>query len=248
MKIVLQALVAAALATSAAAQDDITTRPSIVVVGEGLAEQAPDRFRVSAEVRGSDTTQVEALRALARSQASVTEGLRELEGLETAAITTSGTSVEPVRPPRCNERYDDDGSVDCQITGYLARMSIDLEGSPVERAGDAVSLASERGAQSARLDSFDVSDRAALQARANELAFLDARQQAEAVAAASGQRVTRILRIAQPGARNVGSIDDEGQVEEIVVTGSRMRPTVSLEVAPPPATATARLTVVFEIE
>ncbi len=242
----LAAFAAVLTATPALAQQEITSRPSIVVVGEGRAERAPDTFRVTADVEGRGATQVDAVRALSEARERVGEGLERLAGLERARVTTGSPQVEPTHDPECGrERYND--SANCPITGYRAAMNLTLEGAPVERAGDAVSLAAERGARNARLEAAILADDRELQAEANAAAFADARRQADALAQASGQRIVRVLRVQDPGARSFGAAGIDA-VQEVVVTGSRVRPSVPLNVAPPPARIDARLTVVFEIE
>lgn len=233
-------------ATPVLAQDRLSDRPSIIVVGEGEAEQAPDTFRVMADVEGRGATQVDALRHLAGTLDRLGADLQRLEGLQTARLSTGLPQVEPTHAADCNsQRYGGDQD-NCPVTGYRAAMSVTLEGAPIARAGDAVSLAAERGARNARLESVYLASDRGLQAEANQAAFADARRQADALAQASGQRVVRILRIQDPGARNYES--SATQIDEVVVTGSRIRPSVSLNVAPPPVHVTSRLTVVFEIE
>jgi len=239
-------LTATLVSGQALAQDaDVTTRPAIVVVGQGEAEQAPDRFLMVADIEGRGTTQVEALRGLAEVQTRLMERLGRLDGLSAATLTTQNPAVQPTRDPACGrERYGDDDA--CPITGYIATGGVTLEGAPVFRAGDAVSLAAEDGARNARLDSIYLASNRELQARAKQAALADARRQAEALATAAGQTLGPILRIQEPGAssRLQSSTDS---IDEIVVTASRVVPTIRLDVAPPPARAEARLTVVFEI-
>lgn len=246
MKPIFAAAVILLAATPVLAQDRLSDRPSIIVVGEGEAEQAPDTFRVMAEVEGRGATQVDALRQLAGTQDRLSADIQRLEGLQTARFSTGLPQVEPTHAADCpGQRYGGDQD-NCPVTGYRAAMSVTLEGAPVARAGDAVSLAAERGALNARLESVYLASDRGLQSQANQAAFADARRQADALAQASGQRVVRLLRIQDPGARSYGS--PTTQIDEVVVTGSRIRPSVSLNVAPPPVRVTARLTVVFEIE
>lgn len=234
------------MATPVLAQDDVLSRPSIIVVGEGEAEQTPDTFRVVAEVEGRGETQVDALRQLAGTQDRLSADIQRLEGLQAARLSTGLPQVEPTYAPDCPGDRSGGGRDSCPVTGYRAAMSISLEGAPIARGGDAVSLAAERGARNARLESFYLASKRDLQSRANQAAFADARRQADALAQASGQRVVRILRIQDPGARVQAS--PIAQIDEVVVTGSRVQPSVSLRVAPPPVRVTSRLTVVFEIE
>jgi hypothetical protein len=56
----------------------------------------------------------------------------------------------------------------------------------------------------------------------------------------------RILRVQDANARD--TVYDSGEADEIVVTGSRIRPTVAIAVDQPPVVIEARLNVVFEIE
>ena len=144
-------------------------------------------------------------------------------------------------------RYDREES-DCPVIAYRAQMEINLEASPISRAGDAVSLAAELGAVNAGITGFKLSDTAALRQEADSAAFADARRQADILAAASGQRIVRVLRLQDPDARAIQVNRDESSVDEIVVTGARVRPRVQLNVAPPPVREESRLTVFFEIE
>lgn len=232
------------LATPAVAQD-AQTRPSITVTGRGKVETPPDTFRINAEIEGRGANQVAALRALATVQTRV-EDIKALEGLERARLTTGSPSVSPTFDPAC-EKDDYGDTNDCPITGYVASSSLTLEAGPVARAGDAVSLASERGARSANVASFYLADDTAQTAEAQRAAFADARRQAETLATAAGQRVVRVLKLQNPGDRNIAR-EMYGFVDDIVVTGSLARPTISLTVAPPPVRTEAQIQATFEIE
>lgn len=233
-------------AESAAAQDVPADRPTIIVTGSGRAERAPDTFAVSANLEGRGADRVSALRRLSEVQLLVGDGLGRLEGLTGSELTTGEVSVRPIRSQACGEDQYDRDELDCPVTGYLASIAITLKGSPVERAGDAVSLASELGAENASFSGGSLSDQAGLADEANRAAFVDARYQAEALAQASGQRIVRTLRVQEgdysPPRLQVREVDD------IVVTGSRRRPAVGLSVSPEPVRIDARLTVIFEVE
>lgn len=240
----LTAVVLAGVSTPLFAQDRAPEASTIVVTGEATAEGRPDSFTVDAGVQGRGATQTAALRELSETQARLLERWPRLDGLTTAEATTGNISIEPHRDPECesNARRDDS----CPVLGYVAYSAVALTGAPAERAGDAVSLASDLGATSARLDEYDVSDRQALREQANRAAFEDARRQANLLASASGRRLGRLLRIQDPSAaRYDGEAYD---IEEVVVVGSRVRPAVSIAAAPEPIRVSARITVVFEIE
>lgn len=244
------AVAATGLALPAAAQDSFADRPTIVVTGSGEAEAQPDQFEVSISVEGRGATQVEALRVLADAQTRIIETLPQLRGLTDGRVTTGDIILEPDHDPACGTgEYDRDTS-DCPIVGYSVGSDLTFTGSPAERAGDAISMASELGAVRARLDDYALVDMRALQDTANRAAFADAERQARMLADASGRRIVRILRIQDPSARVVDVLAQlPSAYDEVVVTGSRIpSAAVSIAVAPKPVSATARVTVVFEIE
>jgi uncharacterized protein YggE len=246
----LAALAGAAFALPVAAQDLGIDEPSIVVIGTGFAEAPPDRFRIRATAQGQGQDQLSALRALAANQDRVTDGLKRLEGVTAGAVTNAGVSVSPTFDPDCEgARYGGDGAA-CPITGYTATTELVFEGAPVERAGDAVSLASQLGARQASILEMRLADDSALKAAAGRQAFADARRQADMLAQASGQRIVRVLRVQQTDDR-MGLMMEYAAAEAAAAPAVQVeliRPEVAIAVAPEPARAHANLVVVFEIE
>lgn len=241
------AIVALILTSPAMAQENTVYRPSITVMGQGRVETPPDRFRITAELEGRGTDQVAALRALSDAQTQVSD-IEKLEGLSTARLMTGAPNVTPTFDPQCGAGGYRRDTEDCPIVGYVAAISLTLEAGPIARAGDALSLASERGARNARVESFYLADDAAQSVAAQREAFADARRQAEALATASSQRIVRVLRLQDPTANGEGAGAGYGYNEEIIVTGQRVRPAVRLNVAPPPVRTEARVLATFEIE
>lgn len=244
MKMLACIAAATALALPAAAQESFANRPTIVVTGNGRASASPDTFRVDAGVRGRGATQQEALRSLATAQDRLLEAWPRLEGLQRGRVTTGDVALDTLHDPDCEENARRDE--ECPILAYFATSELTLEGVPAERAGDAISLASELGATTARLSEYSLSHPEELRAQANRAAFADAQTQANRLSEASGHRLVRILRIQDPTAPR--SDGDATEIDEVVVTGSRIRQAISITVAPEPVEATARVFVVFEIE
>ncbi|MFC5342569.1 SIMPL domain-containing protein [Brevundimonas staleyi] len=237
-------VLALALASPAVAQEARFDGPVIVVEGRGTAERNPDDFFISGELRAHGPNQVAALQAIAAAQTRLTEGLADMDGLTAGRLRNQSFAVNPVSRDNCSEtRRDEDA---CAIGAYSARMAFTFKGRPVDQAGNAASLAAELGATAVGVSGVEVEDRAALRAEANRLAFADARRQAETLAEASGQRITGIVRVQDRNAR-LGD-NDSGAVDDVVVTGSRIRPTVAIPLAQPPVQAQATLTVVFSVE
>lgn len=244
------AAVAAALASPAAAQTYAPStlpadRPTIMVVGSGSAEREPDIFSVKAVIEETGGNRDAALRAMDTTQTRLMQGLVDMEGLTAVRLETEAFSVMPVRDPTCDQPYGRENA--CPIVGYKATMPVMIVASPVARAGDAVSLASELGAANASLEAFSLSNNRDLTTQANRAAFADAEQQARALADASGQRISRVLRVSDANARIYGNAGLMAP-EEIVVTGARQSVSVPITVAPPPVRVTSSISVIFEIE
>lgn len=238
-----------ASACPASAQQALSGPPSILVTGSAEVEAQPDQFQITIGVQGRGATQVEALRDLSVVQARMMEALPTLSGLSRSTVTTGEIALEPMFDPACGAGAYDRNTDDCPVVGYNVASAMTFRGSPAERAGDALSLASELGAGSARIRDYSVSDMRALQDAANRAAFADAERQARMLSDASGRRIVGILRIQDPSSRVIGTEESAGNLEEVVVTGSRIRgAAVSIAVSPEPVTASSRVTVAFQIE
>lgn len=221
--------------------------PLISVIGSGEVEAPPDAFRLSASIEGRGGDQVAALRELASVRTRVSD-VERLQGLTRARLTTGAPSVRPTFDPSCGQAGYGRTTDDCPIVGYVAAMALTLEAGPIERAGDALSLASERGARDVQVQDFYLRDDATQKTQARQAAFADARRQAEALAQAANQRIVRLLRLEEPNVRAYGAPPPLLVVGDVAVTGARIQPTVSLDVAPPPVVTTAQVSAVFEIE
>lgn len=244
--VALVALSSAAMAQVRGSSSLPLDRPTITVTGSGQAEHAPDTFAFTANIEGRGVEQLAALRELNANQSRIMESLPKLEGLSGARVTTGDLAVSPVHAADCEPRGRDASA--CPITGYRATMPITMSGSPAERAGDALSLAAELGAAGASLESFELSDMQGLREVANRNAFADARHQAETLASASGQRLGRVLRVVDANARAYGEAQGYLSLDDVVVTGTRVRGSAPITVAPEPVTAQSNISVVFEIE
>lgn len=245
----LAALASMAIGLPAAAQDLGIDEPSIVVVGTGMAEASPDRFRIRATATGQGADQVAALRALSEVQTRVSDGLGRLDGLTASEVTNAAVSVSPTFGGDCERAPWNSGDSTCPVTGYVATTEIMFEGAPVERAGDAVSLASQLGARQASIMDMRLADDSGLRAAASREAFADARRQADLLAQASGQRIVRVLRVQQMDDRMaMMEMDANAAMAPAAMELAMVVPEVSISVAPEPARARANLIVVFEIE
>lgn len=250
MRAIIIGLALAIAAPATALAQDISERPSIVVVGRGSAERAPDGFTVTGTLYGRGADQAAALQALARVQGAVMERLPHLDGLLAPVLTTGDVSVEPLNDPECGAaRYNSEEA--CPIIGYAAEIDLMLKSSPVAQAGNAVSYLAELGARDARISAFTLSDASTLRDEANRAAYADARRQADLLAAISGQTIVRVLRLQDAGARiDTLARNDTLTLDtvEALPTGRTYQSYMELIVLPTPVRREASVTVVFEIE
>ena len=232
-------------AAPAMAQEWPTRPATINVTGVARVAADPDRFSMTASVHGRGADQVEALRHMAESQTRVTNAVTRLQGLTWTRFSTGTPIVQPVYADDCQSRaYGRQDS--CDVTGYIATMSLSLQGAPADRAGDAASIAAERGARDTRLLNYSLSDDSGLRRDAARAAFTDARRQAEIIAEASGQRITRLVSVNLP----------QSDLEAAFVVASPLMaygfsgetPSVALTVSPEPISVESRLAVEFEVE
>jgi uncharacterized protein YggE len=238
------------LASSAQAQIvelDQTNQPVIVVLGEGDASKPAEYADLRFGYRGEGKTQVEALQALKAQKDRVEAGLTSLAGATGIKIQPSQLKVATVWSKGCAGDEDRDPSTTrpgCAVEGYVATVSVSVDVSPAEVAGNAASLASQLGAVDVEVADGGVRSPAALEQAAAKAALADAQSKAEAIAAASGVRLGPILRVQDQRAGQLPG----GAYQEVVVTGSRiMQPAVRLDFSPPPVSREAQLTVTYSI-
>ena len=181
------ALPALAAGQAAPAQ---SSEPTVVVAGEGVVHAVPDRawITIGAESRASSAR--EAQRRNTELMTPVLDKLRAA-GLPADAIRTVGYDVQYEWDFVNNKRVG---------RGYVARNTVEARVDAIDRVGEFLEIAAGSGATSLGGVRFDLKNRAQLQKEALKLAVEDARGKAEAVAAAAGRGINRILQIAEQAA------------------------------------------------
>ena len=238
---ILLAPVAILVATPAAAQTE-PARPVVLpsetilrVQGAGFAEAPPARMVITIGVETVASTAAEALDANNRKLAPVIEALHE-QGVEPDDIQTSGLEVDA--------QYDEGrGRTRERINGFRASNELTVTSRAIDKAGDLVSLLFDAGANSIDGPNFYVAeeDEAGLTRAAETAALREARAQADAVAAALGMKVSRILLVSD---RDVYFSGGSGTLDRIIVTGSRIART---PIEPGKVTVTAEYNVEFAL-
>lgn len=170
------------------------------VTGEGTVLAIPDiaRFSFSVITEGKDNVQ-----ELQQKNTLTMNGIMDammLAGIEEKDIKTISYTVTPQYEyyPCFYER----GSCPPpNISGYSISQSIEVTVRDFANAGELLSLAVQKGANSVSQLSFSVDDPTALENEAREIAILKAKERAESIALASGFHLGKILEV-QEGSFN----------------------------------------------
>lgn len=161
---------------------------TISVSGSGSAEAAPDLMTLAIGVECRRDRVAEAFEDAGRAASAVTAALRG-HGVPDADITTSGLNV------RAEVGWQEGrGQV---VSGYLASTTFSVRLHDPAASSALVAAAVEAGGDEVRLNGLELgfADPAAVQARARESAWADARTNAEHFAALAGARLGRVASV-----------------------------------------------------
>lgn len=230
-------------------------QPVIMVVGEGTASVPAEYAEFTYGIRGEGKTTTEALKALSDTRTKVETGLNALDGAQGVELKSSELHIVEARGPGCgagsqpyNIMRPQLSAGDCAVVGYIVSLESSAKIVPADKAGNAMSLAAEDGATNVSLGQYGVRSRKALEDAAAKAAVEDAKQQAEAIAAAAGEKLGPLVSIQDSKTRAFGM-----GLEQIFVTAQRLAPprkmpSVPLALGPPPITQTADLAMTYAIE
>ena len=177
----------------ALAQDspDKLTRPTIRVNGEATVSAKPDQAEINIGVVTQATTGQAAASQNAQKQDAVLSELRKMLGAA-AEIKTISYSLNP------NYRYPREGGQPT-ITGYTASNIVQVKTEDLTQVGKVIDLATQSGANTIQSLRFTVKDEQRALAQALGQAAIRARAKAEAIAAALGLKIVRVLHIDESG-------------------------------------------------
>lgn len=163
------------------------TERTITVVGDGRADAHPDVVVVVLGVEVSATAPAAALDGAAEALSAMRSAVLGL-GVVESALQTSRVNVQP--------EWDHRGDRS-RMTGYAARVGLNVTLDDPSLVGRLLSSAVEAGGEAARVSSigWQLRDIAAAEAMAREAAFADARQRAEHYASLAGQTLGAVVAI-----------------------------------------------------
>lgn len=247
-------LLIALLAVSAPATAQ-TAEPAgsrVVIVGTGTLKLPPDFGVVQFKLRGEGRTADAAAQTLATARQTLERSLQAVPGAK-VEVRTNSLSFNVVRKSGCGNAMGDVqqqlSEGDCAITGHIAELDYYVRVSPAPLAGTVLAQAARRGVQSGAIGGFFLLNAGDAEQNATALALVDARRQADAIAAAERSRIGRLIRVQNQMA--YGSGDDESA--ELMVAGipagapPSADPPIRMDLAPLPVETTARLIVTYEL-
>ena len=165
------------------------SEPMVMTTGAGVLQVVPDRAFVSVTAESRASNPRDAQRRNTEAMTPVLDKLRAA-GIPADAIRTTGYDLQPEWDFVNNRRVS---------RGYVARNTVEVRIDAVERVGELLEIAVGSGATTLGGVRFDLKDRGSHEREALRLAVADARGKADAVAAAAGQSVSRVVRIEEQG-------------------------------------------------
>ena len=163
--------------------------PSIRATGEGTVQVKPDQAKIDiGVVTQADTAQTAAAQNAAQLQSALTH-LKAAAG--NAEIKTTGYSLNPVYNfPRNGKQT---------IQGYRAVNTVEVTTEDLSAVGKIVDAATQGGANEIQSLQFTLKDPAPARAQALRKAVLEARANAQAMAAAMGLKLGHLISLEQSG-------------------------------------------------
>jgi uncharacterized protein YggE len=159
--------------------------PVIVVTGEGVVKQAPDRAWVQIAAENRARTAAEAQRVNVDAMTAVIDKIKAT-GIPQDAIQTSGYNLQPEFDYSNGKR---------NLRDYVARNSVRVRVDALPSLGTLITAVVGTGATEVNDVRFDLKNRGAAEREALRLAVEDARHRADAAAAGAGVTIDRVLRI-----------------------------------------------------
>jgi uncharacterized protein len=196
---------------------------TIVVVGRGTVEAAPDRALITIGAQAIRPTAQEAQERVSGTMTQVLQRVMAL-GIPRERMQTVEINLYPQRRPQSAD-----------ISGYQAVQRLRVTVDDLALAGRVLDAAVAVGANLFDGVSFTLRDSASYRARAFAAAAQDARASANALASAAGVTIARVVRIEEMGAGVP------------IVRGPMVQaaPEVSTPVLPGTLSVTAQVRVVF---
>jgi uncharacterized protein YggE len=212
--------------------------PTLTVTGDAELEFPADELRITIAVVNSGDEAGQVMKENSRAMQRVIEALKRV-GLRDDEYETGRFSINPQYQPRPR---DADRNWKPRIVGYVVENSINVKTKQLELIGELIEKSVEAGANNVTSISFGLANPNVHRAKVITEATTNARNDAAALAAASGVRLKRVLTVNLDGAA----------APVMQMRGEKMmmaaRETAAPPIQPGDVTLRAHVTIVYEIE
>ncbi len=200
--IVLVCMLALVMGSAVPVQADTTAgkddTPVLLVGATGTATVAPDQARISLAVTSIDKNLAAAQNMNNQTTENVISALLQ-NGIEKKSIKTLNYRVYPQYNYN-NEPVNNDPP---QITGYRINNEIAVVVNNLDNVGKVLDAAVKAGANNVNYINFEKADISLQENEALTKAVLRARSKAEAIAAAAGMSLGRVIKISESGVNTI---------------------------------------------
>ncbi len=206
----------ASAATPVSLDDAASLVPFVRVQGRARLTVPPDEARLSLAVVSQAPIAREAAVDNARRAQAVAAALRQALGSD-ARVETIGYALNP------RYEFPRDGT-GRKLVGYEARHTLEATMSDFERAGAVIDAALGAGANEIQGLTFGLKDEVQLRARALKEAVERARAEADAVAAALGLHVVRVISVVEGEMPSVPPVVNRSAALELRAPSTPVQP------------------------
>lgn len=233
----------AGVAAPASAQQTVNT---VTVGATEKVDVEADIGRATFGVRAKDATARGATDELSRETKSV------LDALKGAGFTSDELATGSVRLRRecirsCKDPNPRDNKPADRVMGYVGSATVNLETSKLDKLGAAVDAAVDGGANSIRSVNYDVEDKDAAVLEALRQAVRSARDKAQVIAEETGRTLGPALVVEEGRTSAPGAFEVAGDMAAASFGGSAPSQSIPFPVDPPTLSASARVTVTWEL-
>jgi uncharacterized protein len=192
------ALLLSLITTAAAQQADRDPRPRLTVAGEAQVSAKPDRAVVTLGATAQADQAADAQQQINQVMTKAIDAIKQA-GIAEDKIQTAGLSLYPVysehgdRPRPANQPQEP------RIVGYRASNTIRITLDDITAVGPIIDAGITAGANQLEGVSFELKDDTAQRAEALKQAAANARQKANALAAATGVNLDSLHEIIEGG-------------------------------------------------
>lgn len=234
-----------ATAVPAGAQEAVNT---VTVAASKKVDIEADLGRANFGVRTEDRSARTATNELSERVDSVLDALRGA-GFTSDELATGSVRLERTCIRECKDPNPKDEIPPRRIMGYVGSAGIGVETTRLDKLGAAVDAAVAGGASSIRNVSYDVEDDDAAVLQALREAMIFARAKAQVIAEEAGRTLGPALIVEEGRTSAPGSFDvaDSLQASSFGSAGGAPSESIPFPVEPPTLSASARVTVTWEL-